>query len=230
VLPQFNNPPVVDFNSRASGYSFSSLSTTERLYDAVVRDSDLWSGRAVCRARANAWPENVCGENPHKYGTEEDPMSSCRRRGSRIFSRALVLGQREPQFDPILVRRLRERHSASARSGERPLPGENLTFAPAPGRAVRRPKPALSRGGALWASSGNVIVGVAFGAHQTTARRHLSVLTLPKAISILVCSVAHAAFAGDAASRDRRPSSRERGTVPEPGKQSCPNWGRWGRT
>jgi hypothetical protein len=20
----------------------------------------------------NAWPENVCGENPHKYGTEED--------------------------------------------------------------------------------------------------------------------------------------------------------------
>ena len=32
--------------------------------------------------------------------------------------------------------------------------------------------PPLAEEGALWASSGNVIVGVAFGVHQTIARRH----------------------------------------------------------
>ena len=73
VLPQFNNPPVVDFNSRGKW-----LQLLFRIDDPNVFTTP-WSatvtfGPAVRSAEtgANAWPENVCAENPHKYGTEED--------------------------------------------------------------------------------------------------------------------------------------------------------------
>jgi len=39
---------------------------------AVVRDGDLWSAIQSAGPGANAWPEDICAENPHKYGTEED--------------------------------------------------------------------------------------------------------------------------------------------------------------
>jgi hypothetical protein len=34
----------------------------------------LWRGGATKTYRRifRGWPENVCGENPHKYGTEKD--------------------------------------------------------------------------------------------------------------------------------------------------------------
>jgi hypothetical protein len=73
VLPQFNNPPVVDFNSK--GKWLQLLFTVD---DPAVFTTP-WSatvtfGPAVRAegAAANAWPEDVCGENPRKYGTEED--------------------------------------------------------------------------------------------------------------------------------------------------------------
>ena len=73
VLPQFNNPPVVDFNSR--GKWLQLLFTVD---DPSVFTTP-WSatvtfGPAVQSVApgANPWPENVCAENPRKYGTEED--------------------------------------------------------------------------------------------------------------------------------------------------------------
>jgi hypothetical protein len=73
VLPQFNNPPVVDFNSRGKW-----LQLLFRVDDPSVFTTP-WSatvtfGPAVQSVApgANAWPEDVCAENPHKYGTEED--------------------------------------------------------------------------------------------------------------------------------------------------------------
>jgi hypothetical protein len=73
VLPQFNNPPVVDFNSRGKW-----LQLLFRVDDPNVFTTP-WSatvtfGPAVQSVApgANAWPEDVCAENPHKYGTEED--------------------------------------------------------------------------------------------------------------------------------------------------------------
>ncbi len=73
VLPQFNNPPVVDFNSRGKW-----LQLLFRVDDPNVFTTP-WSatvtfGPAVDSVGpgASAWPEDVCAENPHKYGTEED--------------------------------------------------------------------------------------------------------------------------------------------------------------
>jgi hypothetical protein len=69
VMPQVGNPPEVDFNSRSKWLQL--LFTVE---DPNVFTTP-WSatvtyGPAV--QSANVWLENVCGENPNKYGTEED--------------------------------------------------------------------------------------------------------------------------------------------------------------
>jgi hypothetical protein len=71
VLPQFNNPPVVDFNSRSKW-----LQLLFRVDDPAVFTTP-WSatvtfGPAAQAVGPDAWPEDVCAENPHKYGTEED--------------------------------------------------------------------------------------------------------------------------------------------------------------
>jgi hypothetical protein len=73
VLPAFNNPPVVDFNS-----SHKWLQLLFTVDDPNVFTTP-WSatvtfGPAVqaLGPGANPWPEDVCAENPHKYGTEED--------------------------------------------------------------------------------------------------------------------------------------------------------------
>ena len=69
---KFNNPPVVDFNSRGKWlqllFTVDDPNVFTTPWSATVT---FGSGRAVC-GWANAWPENVCGENPNKYGTEED--------------------------------------------------------------------------------------------------------------------------------------------------------------
>jgi hypothetical protein len=71
VLPQFNNPPVVDFNSKRKWLQL--LFTVD---DPTVFTTP-WSatvtfGPAAQAVGPEAWPEDVCAENPHKYGTEED--------------------------------------------------------------------------------------------------------------------------------------------------------------
>jgi hypothetical protein len=72
-LPQFNNPPVVDFNSKGKW-----LQLLFRVDDPTVFTSP-WSATVTFGPSVKAlapgqepWPENVCGENPRKYGTEED--------------------------------------------------------------------------------------------------------------------------------------------------------------
>jgi hypothetical protein len=73
VLPQFNNPPVVDFNSKGKWLQLLFTIDDPNVFTAPW-SATVTFGPAVLAAGAggNAWPEDVCGENPHKYGTEED--------------------------------------------------------------------------------------------------------------------------------------------------------------
>ena len=69
VLPAGANPPVADLNSR--GKWLQLLFTVD---DPNVFTTP-WSATvtfAPAMQSRDAWPENVCGENPYKYGTEED--------------------------------------------------------------------------------------------------------------------------------------------------------------
>jgi hypothetical protein len=69
VAPAGANPPVADLNSR--GKWLQLLFTVD---DPNVFTTP-WSATvtfAPAVQSGDAWPENVCGENPYKYGTEED--------------------------------------------------------------------------------------------------------------------------------------------------------------
>ena len=73
VLPQFNNPPVVDFNSR--GKWLQLLFTVDDPNVFTTPWSATVTFGPALRSDApgtTVWPEDVCGENPNKYGTEED--------------------------------------------------------------------------------------------------------------------------------------------------------------
>jgi len=73
VLPQFNNPPVVDFNSRGKWLQLLFTVDDPNVF-TTPWSATVTFGPAVQSAGpgANAWPEDICAENPHKYGTEED--------------------------------------------------------------------------------------------------------------------------------------------------------------
>jgi hypothetical protein len=73
VLPQFNNPPVVDFNSKGKWLQLVFTVDDPNVF-TTPWSATVTFGPAVQPpgSGTNAWPENVCGENPHKYGTEED--------------------------------------------------------------------------------------------------------------------------------------------------------------
>ncbi len=73
VLPQFNNPPVVDFNSRGKWLQLLFTVDDPNVF-TTPWSATVTFGPAVQSAApvANAWPEDICAENPHKYGTEED--------------------------------------------------------------------------------------------------------------------------------------------------------------
>jgi hypothetical protein len=73
VLPQFNNPPVVDFNSPGKWLQLLFTVDDPNVF-TTPWSATVTFGPAVQAAGpgANAWPEDVCAENPHKYGTEED--------------------------------------------------------------------------------------------------------------------------------------------------------------
>jgi hypothetical protein len=73
VLPQFNNPPVVDFNSRGKWlqllFTVDDPNVFTTAWSATVTFGPALKSDAP---GAIVWPEDVCGENPNKYGTEED--------------------------------------------------------------------------------------------------------------------------------------------------------------
>jgi len=73
VLPQFNNPPVVDFNSKGKWLQLR-FTVDDPAVFTTPWSATVTFGPAVQAegAAANAWPEDICGENPRKYGTEED--------------------------------------------------------------------------------------------------------------------------------------------------------------
>jgi hypothetical protein len=71
VLPQFNNPPVVDFNSKRKWlqllFTVDDPNVFSRPWSATVT-----FGPSAQAVGPEAWPEDVCAENPYKYGTEQD--------------------------------------------------------------------------------------------------------------------------------------------------------------
>src|SRR5438105_8838885 len=73
VLPQFNNPPVVDFNSPGKWLQLLFTVDDPNVF-TTPWSATVTFGPAVQSVApgANAWPEDVCAENPRKYGTEED--------------------------------------------------------------------------------------------------------------------------------------------------------------
>ena len=73
VLPQFNNPPVVDFNSRGKWLQLLFTVDDPNVFTTPWSATVTFGPAAQSGgAGADAWPEDVCAENPRKYGTEED--------------------------------------------------------------------------------------------------------------------------------------------------------------
>ncbi len=71
VLPQFNNPPVVDLNAKGKWLQLLFTVDDPNVF-TTPWSATVTFGPAAAGPQAPAWPENVCAENPHKYGTEED--------------------------------------------------------------------------------------------------------------------------------------------------------------
>jgi hypothetical protein len=69
VLPAGANPPVVDLNSRGKWLQLLFTVDDPNVF-ATPWSATVTFAPAV--QSGDAWPENVCGENPYKYGTEED--------------------------------------------------------------------------------------------------------------------------------------------------------------
>lgn len=73
VLPQFNNPPAVDFNSRGKWLQLLFTVDDPSVFTAPWSATVTFGPAAQSGGLgANVWPEDVCAENPYKYGTEED--------------------------------------------------------------------------------------------------------------------------------------------------------------
>ena len=73
VLPQNNNPPVVDFNSRGKWMQLH-FTVEDPTVFTTPWSATVTFGPALQTAGPGGtiWPEDVCGENPNKYGTEAD--------------------------------------------------------------------------------------------------------------------------------------------------------------
>src|SRR5215467_3166017 len=71
VLPQFNNPPSVDFNSKAKWLQLRFTVDDPNVFTSPW-SATVTFGPSTQAVGPEAWPEDVCAENPHKYGTEED--------------------------------------------------------------------------------------------------------------------------------------------------------------
>ena len=71
VLPQFNNPPSVDFNSKKQWLQLVFTVDDPNVF-TTPWSASVTFGPATQSVGPEAWPEDVCAENPNKYGTEED--------------------------------------------------------------------------------------------------------------------------------------------------------------
>jgi len=71
VLPQNNNPPVVDFNSKRNWLQLRFTVDDPNVF-TTPWSATVTFGPSTQAFGPEAWPEDVCGENPRKYGTEED--------------------------------------------------------------------------------------------------------------------------------------------------------------
>jgi len=73
VLPAFNNPPSVNLNDHGKWMQLLFTVDDPTMFTAPW-SATVTFGKATQPdvKGASAWPEDVCGENPKKYGTEED--------------------------------------------------------------------------------------------------------------------------------------------------------------
>jgi hypothetical protein len=72
VLPEAGNPPVVDFKSRGKWWQLLFTVDDPNVFTTPWSATVTFGPAVETVGMTNAWPENVCGENPNKYGTEED--------------------------------------------------------------------------------------------------------------------------------------------------------------
>ena len=73
-LPQNNNPPIVDFNNRGKWMQLQ-FTVEDPAVFTTPWSATVTFGPALRTAApmgTNVWPEDICAENPNKYGTEED--------------------------------------------------------------------------------------------------------------------------------------------------------------
>jgi hypothetical protein len=73
TLPAFNNPPSVDLKDHGKWLQLR-FTVDDPTVFTTPWSATVTMGRAATPdvKGASPWPEDVCGENPHKYGTEED--------------------------------------------------------------------------------------------------------------------------------------------------------------
>ena len=72
VLPVNNNPPIVNFNSRGKWLQLRFTVEDPNVFTTPWSATVTFGPAAMSDAPGYVWPEDVCAENPHKYGTEED--------------------------------------------------------------------------------------------------------------------------------------------------------------
>jgi hypothetical protein len=72
VAPQANNPPVPDLNSRNKWLQLFFTVEDPNVFTTPWSATVTFAPAVESPGDTNAWPEVVCGENPNKYGTEED--------------------------------------------------------------------------------------------------------------------------------------------------------------
>ncbi len=73
TLPQFNNPPALNLNDHGKWLQLR-FTVDDPTVFTTPWSATVTYGRAAPPdvKGADYWPEDVCAENPHKYGTEED--------------------------------------------------------------------------------------------------------------------------------------------------------------
>jgi hypothetical protein len=72
VMPEVGNPPEVDFKSRGKWLQLLFTVEDPNVFTTPWSATVTFGPSVLPVGATNAWPENVCGENPYKYGTEED--------------------------------------------------------------------------------------------------------------------------------------------------------------
>ena len=73
TIGEFNDPPVVDLNNRGKWLQLLFTVDDPNVFTTPWSATVTYGPQAPPALKGfSAWPEDVCGENPHKYGTEED--------------------------------------------------------------------------------------------------------------------------------------------------------------